>query len=414
MSLSKQEVHNKIYTVLFLALVFFIPLYQGFLNLIIVLIGANWLLEWNFREKLSRAMSETVRRNNLFFSVLYILYLLGLLYTDNFKYGLFDVEVKLSLLIFPVLISTIPSEFYETKIIYRILWSFVIGAFISTLICILFALIKFSYFHSTSDFYYSRLSVFLHPGYFSMYLNFAVAILIYFLHERWNDLTSAGRSIYIILIGWFFTFIILLSSKAGILSLAMIFLVCTGYCLILKKRILHALLMLIGISLAFWISFTIFPQSFGRLTQASKVMVSSKQINTDTKEGTAERLLIWRYSLDIIKSNFLFGLGTGDVKDGLIEVYKSYDIAMAEDRQLNAHNQYLQTFISIGLIGFMVLILMFILPAIYSIKDNYYLYLLFLIIVGFNFLVESILERQAGVIFYGFFNSYLFMIKKRL
>jgi hypothetical protein len=36
---------------------------------LIVMIGVNWLLEWNFREKFSRVMSETVRKNSLLFAV---------------------------------------------------------------------------------------------------------------------------------------------------------------------------------------------------------------------------------------------------------------------------------------------------------------------------------------------------------
>jgi len=410
----KHKIHDNIYTILFLALVFFIPLYQGFLSVIIVLIGINWLSEWNFREKLSRIKSTSLNRNNLLFTILYILYLLGLLYTDNYDYGLFDIEVKLSLLIFPLLLSTMSSAFYDTKAIYRILWAFVIGAFISTIFCILIAFIKFNFFHSTSVFYYSRLSVFLHPGYFSMYLNFAVAIMLFLLLEKWNDLAGSTKLICLILLVWFFTFIILLSSKAGILSLALVFLVCVGYNIIRKKKIIQGVLTLIGVALVFWISFAVFSQSLGRMTQAGKVVANSETVKSDTKEGTGERILIWKSSIDIIKNNILFGLGTGDVKDGLLKAYRSEDISMAEIRQLNAHNQYLQTFISLGLIGFLVLILMFILPAFYSLRNDYLLYLLFLLIVGFNFLVESMLERQAGVIFYGFFNSYLFMIKKRL
>jgi len=247
-----------------------------------------------------------------------------------------------------------------------------------------------------------------------MYLNFAVAILVYFLFEKWNDLTSATRFFCFLLIAWFFIFIILLSSKAGILSIAIVSFISAGYCLIRKKMILQALFILICMSLAFWFSFNLFPHSFGRMTRAGKLIASDEKVKNDTKEGTGERLLIWRSSLDIIKNNYLFGLGTGDVKDGLIKSYSARGISMAEECRLNAHNQYLQTFISIGLIGFMVLILMFIIPVFDSVKNNYLLYLLFLIIVGFNFLVESMLERQAGVIFYGFFNSYLFIIKKRL
>jgi hypothetical protein len=38
---------------------------------------------------------------------------------------------------------------------------------------------------------------------------------------------------------------------------------------------------------------------------------------------------------------------------------------------------------------------------------------LFILIVFFNCLTESILETQAGVVFFGFFNSLLFYNMKR-
>jgi len=80
--------------------------------------------------------------------------------------------------------------------------------------------------------------------------------------------------------------------------------------------------------------------------------------------------------------------------------------------ELNAHNQYLQTMITLGIIGLIVLLLNLILPALYSMEQKHYLYLVFLILIGFNLLFESMLETQAGVVFYAFFNAYLFAIKK--
>jgi hypothetical protein len=37
---------------------------------------------------------------------------------------------------------------------------------------------------------------------------------------------------------------------------------------------------------------------------------------------------------------------------------------------------------------------------------------MFIVLIAFNFLFESMLETQAGVVFYAFFNAYLFAIKK--
>ncbi|MCD4680098.1 MAG: O-antigen ligase family protein [Bacteroidales bacterium] len=396
-----------------MALVFFIPLYQRFIPWIIAAILLNWILEWNFKEKISRMMSDRIRKNNLLFIILYVIYVIGLFHTDNFKYALFDLEVKFSLLIFPILLSSIAPEAFERRFVFRTFLSFLSGAFIATLICIVLSILRFQSSHLAQEFYYSHLSVFLHPGYFSMYLNFAIAILFCILFERWEKLASTYKSIFIFMIAWFFLFVILLSSKAGILCLAIIFVVYIVYFILQRKKIFQALLMVFGITLAFWISFNIFPQSLGRLKQATDVMANSENIKNDTREGTGERILIWKSSIDIIKNNFLFGTGTGDVKDALLEMYSSKDISTAHDLKLNAHNQYLQIFISLGVIGFLVLILIFILPAIFALRSNNILYFLFIIIVSFNFLVESMLETQAGVIFYGFFNSYLFITQKR-
>jgi hypothetical protein len=52
---------------------------------------------------------------------------------------------------------------------------------------------------------------------------------------------------------------------------------------------------------------------------------------------------------------------------------------------------------------------MFIFPLISAIKKRAVMSMLFLIIVGFNLLFESMLERQAGVVFYAFFNSLLYL-----
>ena len=44
-------------------------------------------------------------------------------------------------------------------------------------------------------------------------------------------------------------------------------------------------------------------------------------------------------------------------------------------------------------------------PIIFYREKNNLLYTYFLIIIAFNFLSESMLETQAGVLFYAFFNS---------
>ena len=68
--------------------------------------------------------------------------------------------------------------------------------------------------------------------------------------------------------------------------------------------------------------------------------------------------------------------------------------------------------LALGILGLIVLLLNIVLPVMYGLEMKHYLYLIFLILVAFNFLFESMLETQPGVVFYAFFNAWFFAIKK--
>jgi O-antigen ligase len=72
-------------------------------------------------------------------------------------------------------------------------------------------------------------------------------------------------------------------------------------------------------------------------------------------------------------------------------------------KKLNAHNQFLQTFIGTGIIGFVLLLLITIGTLIYGFVKKNYILALFSTLIFFNFLVESMLQAQAGFIFFVFF-----------
>jgi len=92
----------------------------------------------------------------------------------------------------------------------------------------------------------------------------------------------------------------------------------------------------------------------------------------------------------------------------LLKEYIDKRFSNAIQHRLDAHNQYLQTYISLGLVGFIPLALMLILPAVSAFRREDYIYFFFLFLFSLNILVESMFENQAGVVFYAFFNSLLF------
>ena len=81
----------------------------------------------------------------------------------------------------------------------------------------------------------------------------------------------------------------------------------------------------------------------------------------------------------------------------------------------NYHGQFLQTLAAVGVLGFIFLLFSILLPA-YKLgwKKQNYLLLALMFMLFTSFITESMLERQAGVIFYAFFSSLLIVTKKEI
>lgn len=79
---------------------------------------------------------------------------------------------------------------------------------------------------------------------------------------------------------------------------------------------------------------------------------------------------------------------------------------------LNAHNQFYDTIISVGIIGLVLLLIFFIVPICLWIKNKTFdiVFFTFLFIAAFNSLFESIFERQMGMIFFVFFYFLLYHV----
>jgi len=378
---------------------------------VIAVLIITWLLEGDFVGKARRVVNCQHRLNTLLFAALYLLYGIGLLYSKNLDYGLFDLEVKMSLFIFPVIISTVRDEVLSVSMARKILWAFVFGVTASMAGCYSQAIYFYLQNGSLEVFYYSSLSPLIHPSYMAMYVCFSLAILFYYLHK--GIITGyARKTMVFLLIIIFEVFIIMLSSKAGILGFAIVLALFTGYLLFEQRQWIRGTITGALLAASFVTLFVTFPLSSERFEQTRDALEQA-DVNADkVANSTGERILIWWYSFEITNDNFLVGVGSGDVKDHLLAKYQEKEMDNALLLSLNAHNQYLQSMIALGIVGLIALLLTIVLPALYSVEQKHYLYLIFLILIGFNFLFESMLETQAGVVFYAFFNAYLFAIKK--
>ncbi|PKP18955.1 MAG: hypothetical protein CVU05_12435 [Bacteroidetes bacterium HGW-Bacteroidetes-21] len=336
--------------------------------------------------------------------VYYLLHVLGLLWTDNISYGLSDLEIKASLLLFPLFFFLAPSRYFDAAFLKKIVPAFLLGCFVSVVISGIFA---FGMYLETKDicsFYYSNSSIFMHTSYLSMYIVFALYALYALDFKRSTFFYFLfGLTLFLVF------YLNLLSSKAGLLSF--IFVIAAILFEILIKRKFRLILVFVVFPVMVYLASSyFFPSSSSRMISAVSNLNQSEAVLNTTGESTADRILIWKVAYRLGMSQPFTGTGTGDVKDELIKTYVDNGLTYPAQLKLNAHNQFMQSFVALGIPALIILLISFIVPLWVSIRRKYWLYTVFILVFGFNILVESMLEVQAGIVFYAFWNSLLWVI----
>ncbi|MBI2966574.1 MAG: O-antigen ligase family protein [Bacteroidetes bacterium] len=280
--------------------------------------------------------------------------------------------------------------------------SFVTGNIVSSLVSVIYSSYR-TIEYNADYFSYGNLSLFKHTSYASMYVLFSTMILIYFLLNRIYSNHVWIRNIYIGTIIFFCIIIYFLASRAGYVSLFISVVFVAGYLSLRFKKRIYILIVIIVIPSVMYL-FVSNPR-VKYLVNLPQI-VQAGNLNT-TYEGVIVRYFIIRESLKIIKEHHWLGTGTGDVKDNLVERYRKSNIKFALENKLNAHNQFLETFIGLGIPGFLTLVLLLFYPLYHAVKRRNFLMISFLLIITVNFLFESMLNTQAGIIFFAFFYSLL-------
>lgn len=389
MNLSELKYKSNYYALILL--VFVIPLERKLIAPFTILFFVTSILNGSVN-------NLKINFKTLLFGLIYLGYCIGTLYSQNINIATKDLMTKLPLLIIPI--GFVISKVNWRDKINSIFKSFIDGCFASALIAMIYSLVQFYFNDKSSSFFYGNISLFAHPSYLAAILNLAIIYVYYTLIN-----SSKVNLKKILLITFFSIYILLLASKTGLITMILTHLIfITIYSIKKKKFISSSIIMLI-------MTGTVFFAYYSSLTFKTRIndlfTTSSTEINYES--STAARSVIWKICLEKIAEQPILGYGTGDVKSILISEYENQDLTYFIEKKLNAHNQFLQTSLAIGLIGGLVLLLMLVLPLFYSIKNKQVLYISFLLLVCINFFTEAMLERQVGVIFYAVFNS-LFLL----
>jgi O-antigen ligase len=371
---------------------FWLPFGGLALSFIIILWGISSFFNLEKKQLMMGFKNPTL----LLLYAFFFLTFLSAMFSGNNAEAAFNVENKLSFIVIPYYIFCFK---WPVEIIKKCMVSFVSGCFFACVYLIIRASV-FALDGHPEYFFYTLFSDLIHASYFAMYLILSIVIMIVY-YPRWFRDKPNTKYLSIAFILVFVLTIFLCSSKLGLISFFLVMPVLVIYklrSLLNIKRLAILLSLLIGVIV---LSARLFPVAFERLN--SITAVDRSNLDKTSSESTTVRILIWEQCLQLIKDNFWFGVGVGDAHDSLQEKYRQNGITGALEHNLNAHNQYFQTFIGLGIPGFLLLLALTFGELVTAFVKKNFILLVTMLLIVLNFLVESMLQAAAGTLFYVFF-----------
>jgi O-antigen ligase len=328
----------------------------------------------------------------------YLVHFIGVLNSDNLRPATFDLEQKLSLFLFPLLWAMSPA--LSQKRIDWLFRSFILAVLLT---CLLTYRDGFDFVWDNEEIYYKLL---VHRPYLGMYCLFSIFLCFGFFQ---SSQSVGARILYLGLGLALVAFLGAILAKMAVLTFALVAVLLYFIHLHLINRPRLAWISAGGILGAIGLAVVISP---GLRLFLSKIWhlssFSFQEYNEVFVNSFNTRFLMWKCSFQVLSEdyNWLFGAGKGDAQALLNRCYDSYvGPSFFSELNLISHNQYLTTWLNLGLLGLVLFLANIILGFYVALKDKNLVHVAFVLMMLFLFIPESILEVQKGVVFFGFFNA---------
>ena len=353
---------------------------------VILLAISSLLLFIKTKEKKTNFKLIMINSGILFF------YLISLFYTENLTQAFKILERSVSFLLYPMLFfwflwgQTFQKNDIQ-KLKQNVLNSYLFGALLFSLIMILnFFLFKDPYTTFPTNIYV-RASVLhipligQHAIYSSIYLAIGVIFSFYLFH-------FSRKKIYLLPIIVFLTLLFMLVGKATLLALLIISIIVLFK--LGKKRII------IPVLLIFLLTGLLIPSVRYRTVE---LFQPNTYTQIDNNNSSSIRFFLNKSSISLLKENWLFGLGIGDVTE---TVTNTFHEQFNGKGVYGTHNQFFGFWLGTGIFGLAAFLVFLIYNFRMAWQTSDLLFLSLLILFVINLFTENILERQTGIILFLF------------
>lgn len=323
--------------------------------------------------------------------LIYILAFLYIPFEQTSDYFLIVIKNRFPLLAFAVIILFKVNNLFKLR---YFLDTFIITSLITILYLALYrvGIYEFILSENRFDLFNSaRIQWINSHTVFNFYLNIAIISICYILSLSWNKIKRWEKFYY------FITSVIILlaiSISEGRSGFLMMILIVIGFIFFeLYKRNKKVALFIALLTPVFILG-----------------LVSQKERFSNKVLENEPRLILWNTAFDIVKTAPFFGHGISDSQNEFIESLiqnqsKEFIINNLNNKILDAHNQYLQSWMEFGVLGLFLLVFIYIFP-IFIIEKKIQVFTFFLIA---TVMFQSVFDVFLSGIFSGLF-GFLMMI----
>jgi len=338
----------------------------------------------------------------------YVLYLVGIYFTNDFPNAMKVLEYKLSFVLIPILFVFRPN--FNLKISYPIV-GLAVGIVCISIAGFIKAIAAFQLTHNALVSFTSSNICIDHPTYFAAFTMIAIGGMWYLYKKDWAGFTILKVLPFVVFGG----IMVMLSYSMS----AILFLFLVIAFLIIKwiyEKINRYLAIAVVAAAPVFIYFVVanipaLKDEVNNSATAFSEYVSNPmeyiQGKGEVPTGDKVRLIMWTVTARECMEHPM-GVGTGNVDSNLSEALASVNqIEMStktpnKEIRYNPHNQFLQTTMELGFLGLAVFVFILFKGIQWGIRYKNGLFILVISCLSFNCLFESMLQRQTGIVFFTF------------
>jgi len=211
MNLTQSITRRNIYIFALSLLAASLPFSLFMLSISLWVMFFNWAID---RHIINNFKTFFTNRATLIFSLLFLIHIVGLVYTSDFHYAFKDIRTKIPLLLIPLVIFT--SKPLSKKEILIVLSFFIAAVTTATFIST-----TYYFTHIINDI--REISCFISHIRFSLMICFSIIIILYYLFKEKTG-SRPIKVVFYLLILWLILFLLLFESVTGISILAILLL----------------------------------------------------------------------------------------------------------------------------------------------------------------------------------------------